>query len=151
VAAGTAEAGQHLAHLAQVLRYLARQAEALGLVVAVENHGDAAGNPEDLARLVEAVDRPNLGACLDFGNFAPGQAPEGVQVLAPYAVHAHAKCWAFDSAGNETRLDYAATLAALRRAGFRGAISIEYEGDAEPNAAVGQARELVEKSWVESG
>lgn len=134
----------HLESLARELAALADEAAAYGLTLALENHLDALGDPADLARVLRAAGRPNLGACLDFGNFSPGRELAGVQALAPLAVYAHAKCWAFDAQGQETRLDYPASLGALRSAGFRGTLAIEYEGDGDPAVAARQARALIE-------
>lgn len=144
---GSPAAARHLDQLVPPLRYLARQAENLGLVLAIENHADALASPEALQALILAVDRPNLGVCLDLGNFERGTELAGVRALAPFAVHAHAKCWEFDAAGRETRLDYPASLAALRGAGFRGTLSVEYEGDGDPNVGAMRARALIEAAW----
>ncbi len=52
--------------LTPLLRELAADARERGLDLAVENHADWAMG--DLVRLIEAVDAPNLGICLDLGN-----------------------------------------------------------------------------------
>jgi sugar phosphate isomerase/epimerase len=127
------------------LRSLANDAARLGLMLAVENHNDALGDAAELATFVRAVNHPNLGVCLDFGNFAEGQELDGVRLLAPLAVHAHAKCWAFDAAGEETRLNYRATMAALSSAGFSGIASIDYEGNGDPNQNAVTARALIQR------
>jgi sugar phosphate isomerase/epimerase len=95
---------------------------------------------------VRAVNHPRLGVCLDFGNFKRGAELDGVRLLAPLAVHAHAKSWAFDAAGEETRLNYGETLAALKTTGFSGTIAFEYEGDGDPNKNALLARALLERS-----
>lgn len=146
-APGSPEAARYRQQLVASFRYLARQAEACGLVLAVENHADALGDPDALLDFVLAVDRPNLGVCLDLGNFERGAELEGVRALAPHARHAHCKCWAFDAQGSETRLDYPQLLAELRAAGYQGTLSIEYEGDGDPNISAMRARALIEKGW----
>lgn len=133
--------------LVQSLGRLCEHAGRLGLQLALENHNDALGDPAELASVVRRVGRPELGVCLDFGNFAPGRELDGVRQLAPLAVHAHAKCWAFDGRGEETRLPYAETLAALKAAGFDGTIAVEFEGDGDPGTNAWKARELIERHW----
>ena len=135
------------APLVPTLQRLGDHARSLGLRLALENHLDALGDPVELAEVVRAVGRPELGVCLDFGNFAPGQEIRGVRILAPLAIHAHAKCWDFDERGEETRLDYRETLAVLKASGFDGTIAIEYEGNGDPAASAGKARRLIERHW----
>lgn len=119
---------------------------ASGVKLAIENHGGLSADPQVLIDLATHFGSPFLGVCVDVGNFA-GDAAEGVRRLAPHALHVHAKAWAFDARGEETSIDYAACLAALRAAGYDGVISIEYEGDGEAAAGVRAARRLIERHW----
>ncbi len=145
---GAAGAGPRIApQVIADLRGLADEAAALGMTLALENHNDRLADPAALVEFVRGVNHPRLGVCLDFGNFKRGQEMAGVQLLAPLAVHAHAKCWEFDTAGEETRLDYRVTLAALKSAGFSAAIAIEYEGGGDPNDNALRARALLERYW----
>jgi sugar phosphate isomerase/epimerase len=61
------------------------------LSVAIENHKDWLAR--ELVALVKAVDSPNLGVCVDFGNnLALLEDPdETIELLAPYAVTTHLK------------------------------------------------------------
>ena len=111
---------------------------------AVENHGGLSSDPAVLAEFVRHFQSPYLGVCLDFGNFADDQAP-GMQVLAPHAIHVHAKSRAFDARGAETHIDYPLCIGALKDAGYSGAISIEYEGDGDPALGIKRTRELIER------
>ena len=54
------------AQLRGPLTSIARQAELVGLVVAVENHADATA--AEIAQLVASIDPVHLGTCFDVGN-----------------------------------------------------------------------------------
>jgi sugar phosphate isomerase/epimerase len=111
---------------------------------AVENHGGLSDDPEVLAEFVQHFHSPHLGVCLDFGNFEGDQAI-GMQLLAPHAIHVHAKSRAFDAQGEETQIDYRMCLSALKSVNYSGAISIEYEGDGDPAIGIKRTRELIER------
>ena len=68
--------------------------------------------------------------------------------LAPFAIHVHAMARAFDERGEETSIDYGMSLAALRQAGYDGALSIEYGGDGDPREGILKAKALVERHWA---
>jgi sugar phosphate isomerase/epimerase len=110
----------------------------------VENHGGLSGDPAVLAEFVQHFHSPYLGVCLDFGNFE-GDRAIGIQMLAPHAIHVHAKSLAFDAQGEETQIDFALCMGALKAAGYAGAISIEYEGDGDPVIGINRTRALIEK------
>jgi sugar phosphate isomerase/epimerase len=111
---------------------------------AVENHGGLSSEPAVLAEFVQTFHSPQLGVCLDFGNFEDDRA-SGMQMLAPYAIHVHAKSHEFNTQGEEAQIDYRMCLDMLKAAGYAGAISIEYEGDGDPALGIKRTRELIEK------
>jgi len=111
---------------------------------AVENHGGLSADPAVLAEFVQHFHSPFLGVCVDFGNFE-GDRAIGMQMLAPHAIHVHAKSLAFDAQGEETQIDYGMCLSVLKAAGYGGMISIEYEGDGDPADGIKRTRELIEK------
>jgi sugar phosphate isomerase/epimerase len=119
------------------LRALLPLAIRLRLRLAVENHDVETAA---LLAVVERVGSERVGICLDFGN-VPSQA--AFETMAPYAIHAHAKCYTFDDKGKEPDIPYGERLRALRVAGYEGALSIEYEGDGRPGAAITAARDLI--------
>ena len=106
-----------------------------GLNVIVENHGGLSSNGEWLSEVISAVGLPNCGTLPDFGNFfITRQPPEeydrylGVRQLMPFAKGVSAKSYGFDSAGNETTIDYEQMLRIVLDAGYRGHIGVEWEG-----------------------
>jgi len=127
-----------------MLRNIAVVAHTSGLRLAVENHFGLSEDPQVLADIIQAINNPTVGVCLDFGNFAEGQFEEGIKVLAPLAIHVHAKSHNFAD-GEETQIDYHAALGELQAAGYDGTISIEYEGDDDALEGIRQTQALIEK------
>ncbi len=138
--------GDEVQPVVEALTGLTADAGRLGVRMALENHGKAA-QADQLIDIVEGVNSPNLGICLDFGNFAPGRADADFEQLAPYAIHVHAKSYSFDPNGEETTIPYAHRIEALKAAGYDGVISIEYEGDGDPVQGINQTRALIERYW----
>lgn len=75
------------------LRQAAEAADRYGFDIAVENHGDFTST--QLKALLDAVDHPRVGACLDTGNslFRKEDPIHCARVLAPYAKSMHLKDW----------------------------------------------------------
>jgi len=111
---------------------------------AVENHGGLSSDPKLLAEFVQHFHSPNLGVCLDFGNFE-GDRVSGMQTLAPHAIHVHAKSREFNTVGDEKHIDYRTCLSALKAVNYAGVISIEYEGNGEAASGIHRTRDLIEK------
>jgi sugar phosphate isomerase/epimerase len=97
--------------------------------------------------MVRALNSPYVGVCLDLGNFREGEADEGIKLLAPYAIHVHAKSHSFDASGEETKINYCVAMPTLRAVGYDGVLSIEFEGDGSPAEGIHKTRALVEKHW----
>ena len=109
---------------------LCERARAAGLDVLVENHGGLSSNIAAVVELQRQVGHENFGTLPDFGNFAPGEDRyRAVAELMPYARAVSAKCYDFDDEGNECTMDYPRLLDIVQRAGYRGRLGIEYEGD----------------------
>lgn len=131
---GTGSAGEQARLAADSLVRLADLAAPAGLSILVENHGGLSSNGAWLAGVLRRADHPRVGALPDFGNFtiAPGETYDryrGVEELMPFAKGVSAKSYAFDEAGDETSIDYRRLLTTVVRAGYRGFIGAEYEGE----------------------
>jgi len=113
---------------------LAAHAEAAGVVASAEPHvGSALHTPEGALWLVEQVGSPALRVHFDISHFnVQGlDMEEVVGELAPVSVHTHVK----DERGvvpdyeflipGEGDMDYVRYLRAMRRAGYRGHITVE--------------------------
>ncbi len=116
------------------LPLLNRLASEYSIRIAIHNHGPAA-RYETLGHVTSVLDAyPNLSACIDIGHFArSGVDPvRATRVLSPRAVAIHIKD--VDAKGENTVLgdgtiDLPGVFAAMRDAGFRGLVVLEYEGD----------------------
>ena len=120
------------------LRAATAIADEYQVTLGLENVRSCWGNSgPNAARILAAVDHPRLRAIWDPGNdYVSGGAPypDGYRAVLPYLVHVHVKDAAVvDAATGLTRwacigsggVDYAGQIAALRRDGYDGVISVE--------------------------
>jgi len=107
------------------LKECAVHAEQVGVMIGLENHGGLTGTADGLVSILKAVASDWVAALLDFGNYSKDPYAEFEQT-APHAVMTHAKPTA-DFAGTRDNLDYARVAEIMRKAGYRGFLSIEYE------------------------
>jgi sugar phosphate isomerase/epimerase len=105
-----------------------------GVCVALENHGGITGTADQVLRLVERLQGPWFGLNLDFGNFHQDPYTE-IERCAPYAVTTHVKRTMRGSQGPEP-VDYTRVVEIMRRAGYSGYFSVEYEDRDDPRTAV---------------
>ncbi len=129
-----------------------KYAEQLGLRTMTENHGYFSQDARRVESLINAVSHPNFGALVDVGNFmcADEDPVVSVGIMAPYAFHVHAKDfhfkpgmldypgggWFYTRSGNYLRgavighgdAKVRQSVGVLRRAGYDGYVSIEFEG-----------------------
>ena len=127
-----------LPKIAAGLRAAAAVADRHGVTLGLENVRSCWGNSGiNAARILAAVEHPRLRAIWDPGNdFVSGGVPypDGYRAVLPYLVHVHVKdAQVVDGATGLTRwapigrgaVDYAGQIAALRRGGYAGVVSVE--------------------------
>jgi len=107
------------------LREVAAYAAESGVRLALENEAGFTPSAAEHLRIVEEVGSPALRPLLDTGNYRDGWP--SVERAAPHAAHVHAKFWRVEPSGAEPTMDYPGLLAGLRRRGYDGWISFEYE------------------------
>jgi sugar phosphate isomerase/epimerase len=141
-----------LPEIADGYRTVTEYAATLSIPTMVENHGLYCQDSARVEALVRAVGHKNFGVLLDIGNFACADESsiEAVARLAPYAFHVHAKDfhkkpyapvspgagWFPTRAGAFLRgaiighgdIPVAQCLKIIKRAGYDGDITIEFEG-----------------------
>ena len=86
--------GASLEQTAALVREVAVHAGPLGLAVAVHNHaGTAVTTVDEVVRLLELVDRPEAGLCLDVAHLAlfEDDVPGAIEALAPLVGYVHFK------------------------------------------------------------
>jgi len=139
----------YLPPVATGLREVARKAAEHGIQVGLENHGRYVGSSERVMAIIEAVAEDNFGACLDIGNFlcVDEDPASAVTLLAPTAKHVHMKDFhlfaedpppaSFQTNGGlflqgailgEGIVEIDRCLGIIADAGYKGALSLEFEG-----------------------
>lgn len=117
--------------------------------VIVENHVGISCNGAWLADVMKQVNNKHCGVLADFGNFCINRTkPEtndiagymktvcteeydkykGITELMPFAKGVHAKSHVFDATGNDPETDFNRMFKIIKQSGFKGWVSIEYEG-----------------------
>jgi len=151
---------EYLESVAGGLKEVARRAAEEGVQVGLENHGRFMGTSPRVLAVIEKVNEDNFGSCLDIGNWlVVDEDPcEAVSALAPYAKHVHAKDMhlfdedpgrgAFPTAAGryllgavlgEGCVDVTRCLDIIAKAGYSGAVSLEFEGPENSFAAISRA------------
>lgn len=113
------------------LRRLVPVAKKMGITLALENQHFF--GTDNILKVLDLVNTPWVGVCLNFSYFFPEEFDTGPIKLAPYAVHVHAKSYKFSEDGKETKINYLDRLQELKRANYRGYFSVEWEGEANKN------------------
>lgn len=137
-----------IARAVGALREIVPHAGRSGIPLAIENHWGISSRPENIIRVIEDVNSPWLGTCPDFGNFPRDvDLYEGLKLLAPRALHAHAKSTSFREDDEEKQIDYKRCLKILRESGYDRTLSVEYEGMGDDLEGCLRTRELILKHW----
>ncbi len=169
--AGSGDFDAALPILAAGCRRVAEAGAALGIRTLVENHGFFCQDSDRVERLAHRVDHPNFGLLVDIGNFlCADESPEAaVGRVASLAAHVHAKDfhvkpaegpdpgrgWFRSRGGQYLRgaivghgeVPIARCLALLRKAGYDGVLSLEFEGLETPETAIPMGKENLERYW----
>lgn len=134
------------------IRQVADYAQSLGIRTCTENHGRIMQDSDRVEYLIRAVDHPNYGWLVDMGNFlcADDQPIHAVPIAAPYAFHVHVKDFLYKPADAENPgqgwfpsrngsylrgtvaghgvVPIRRCLETLKKAGYDGVVSYEFEG-----------------------
>ena len=121
-------------------------AEKHGILLALENHWGLTTKTENLLRIHKAVNSPWLGINMDTGNFAVDPYPE-IEKLAPHAAIVQAKTYYGGGEWYTLDLDYQRIANTLRKANFRGWVSLEMEGKEDPATAVPKSLQVLRKAF----
>lgn len=121
-------------------------AEQRGVTLALENHWGLTRHPSGVLRIVSAVGSPWLSVLMDTGNFL--EAPyDHLEQLAPHAVYVHAKTYFGGGEWYTLDLDYPRIAGILKTAGFKGYVSLEFEGKQDPETAVPESITLLRAAF----
>ncbi|MBL9175642.1 MAG: TIM barrel protein [Verrucomicrobiales bacterium] len=117
-----------------------------GVVLAVENHWGLTRTPEGLLRIAREVQSPWFGLLLDTGNFLENPYDK-LAAVAPKAVFIQAKTYPGGGEWYTLDLDYPRIARILKDAGYRGWVSLEMEGKADPETAVPESIALLRRAF----
>ncbi|MAC19580.1 MAG: xylose isomerase [Phycisphaerae bacterium] len=121
-------------------------AEKCGIVLGLENHWGLGLTPEGIMRIVDAVDSPWLQVTTDTGNFLEDPY-ERLRKLAPHTVLVQAKTYFGGGQWYTLDLDYDRIGRILEAAGYRGWISLEFEGMEDWKTAIPRSLELLRSAF----
>ena len=126
-------------------RDLVARAGDKGIEVLMENHWGPSVVPENVVKILGAVD--GLGLLFDSHNWAPGMQQKGWKTCAPYARSTHFKTFKFDDDGNEVTVDVPKVIGILRNAGYTGCWGVEsVPEDGDEYGAVRKTIALIRKT-----
>ncbi|HHV53977.1 MAG TPA: sugar phosphate isomerase/epimerase [Firmicutes bacterium] len=152
------------------LRAASRYAARRGIVLALENHGLFAGRSEQVEEILDQVGSPALMANLDTANFllVDDDPLAATRRLASRTGNVHLKDFrevAPDDQGpayssrsgkrfkgtiaGQGQVPIREIVAELKKAGYRGALSIEFEGREEPKAGTMESLRALERLVAE--
>ena len=104
--------------------------ERLGISFVFENHGGKSSDINFQLAVKKAFDTPKMGYLLDTGNYNPKDLIyENILKLKDSILVVHAKTYAFDETGEETKLDFKKIIENLKTINFDGIYSVEFEGN----------------------
>jgi len=148
-----------LKNIVPPIREVADYAQDKGVITTLENHGFYMQASKRVEKLIKTVNHPNFALTIDMGNFlCVNEEPvEAVARCAKYAVMAHVKDfhikkkkdapptgWIITPTPIAIRgaivghgaIDIPAEIKLLKKAGYKGYLSLEFEGLEEPTRGV---------------
>jgi sugar phosphate isomerase/epimerase len=121
-------------------------AEKCGVVLGLENHWGLGRTAEGVQRIVKEVDSPWLMVTLDTGNFLEDPYDQ-LEMLAGQAILMQAKTYYGGGKWYTLDLDYPRIGEIMRKAGYKGYISLEFEGNEDPLVAVPKSLEVLRDAF----
>jgi sugar phosphate isomerase/epimerase len=116
-----------------------------GVFLVLENHGGIVATVDGLLEIVKAVRSDWVAVNLDTGNFQ-GPDPYGqIERAAPYAVTCQLKV-EITVEGKRQEVDIPRVVEILRKAGYMGYFTLEYEAAEDPMTAVPRWLDLMRKA-----
>lgn len=126
---------------------LAAEAAKRGVVMGLENHWGLGITPQGVKRVVDAVNSPWLRVTCDTGNFLEDPYDRLAQ-LAPDTVLLQAKTYFGGGTWYTLDLDYPRIARIFKDAGFKGWVSLEFEGKEDPLTAIPKSLALLRKAFA---
>ena len=124
-----------------------KTAEKCGVVLGLENHWGLGLTPEGVLKIVDAVDSPWLQVTADTGNFLEDPYRK-LEKIAAQTVLLQAKTYYGGGQWYTLDLDYSRIAKIFQKAGFRGYISLEFEGKAKHETAIPKSLAMLRKAFA---
>lgn len=121
-------------------------AERCGVVLGLENHWGLGRTSAGVLRIVDAIDSPWLKVTMDTGNFLDDTYSQ-LEHLAPQTVYVQAKTYLGGGTWYTLDIDYARVAAILAKVGYRGYVSLEFEGKEDWETAVPKSLALLRNAF----
>jgi L-ribulose-5-phosphate 3-epimerase len=135
---------------------LADAADAAGVVVALEIHGDIMASSDVTLPLIEKIGRDSVKVNYDTANvefYSGDRAVDDLPKIVPHLAHVHLKettggkgNWNFPAIG-DGHVDFARVLQVLREAGYSGPYSVEIEFTGEPWPSLDDVNAAMRRSY----
>ncbi|MGH9502139.1 MAG: sugar phosphate isomerase/epimerase family protein [Terriglobales bacterium] len=138
-----ATAEQGIKWVVEVMKPVCEYAGQRGITVGIEDHHGLTARAAEIVEIMRQLDSPYAGINLDVSNF---EAPTDEQMYSdiaaciPYATHVHIRDH-FESSGHPIDLDRVWQMFA--GGGYRGYMSVEYEGEEDAMTGVPKLVETV--------
>lgn len=106
------------------------KAKETGIVLAIEPHNDGGFLPtsQDTLRLIREINSEWVKINLDTGNYQDTDNYRGIEDTIVYAPHIHAKVHHISEDGRALEFDYDRIFSIIKKADYRGFLSLEFEG-----------------------
>jgi sugar phosphate isomerase/epimerase len=135
---------------ADTLKQIAEYGATRNIVVHLENDDGVTEDPFFLAKLIDRVNSPWLRGLPDFGNslmhLPPESAYEGLERMFSHAWGiSHIKGSESTDKGAEVSVDMAYAFGILKKSGYRGYLSMEYDNSGDPHVGTIQLIETTLK------
>jgi sugar phosphate isomerase/epimerase len=121
-------------------------AEKCGVVLGLENHWGLGRTPEGVMRVHKAINSPWFGVTLDTGNFLEDPY-DRLEAIAPAATLVQAKTYYGGGVWYTLDLDNDRIARMLKKHGYRGWISLEFEGKEAAKTAVPKSLAVLRKAF----
>jgi L-ribulose-5-phosphate 3-epimerase len=150
-AASRGNEDDQVAWVSDGLRRLCRFSDPFGIDILVENRAGFSASGSWLVEVINAVGHSRCGSRPNFGSFKLPDGRDydryqGVRELLPFARAVSAQAHDFDERGEETGTNYAQMLKLVIDGGYRGYVSIEYEGKRlSEQAGIARTQQLLER------
>jgi len=122
------------------------KAEECGVILALENHWGLTREPEGVARILDAIESPWIGALMDTGNFLE-EPYEKLKQMAPHAVFVQAKTYFGGGEWYTLDIDYHQVAAILAEVDYNGYVSLEFEGKENAETGVPQSIAMLRSAF----